>query len=117
MRAVCEQSRPGFGYFVRVPGMFHANLTGFPDWSPLFSFLGITGPISGPRAHRLINAYTLTFFDPHLKGLSTTLLNDPPSPYPTNIGGYLSSASDWCPFRVIPDATPAMQRHSSRQGS
>jgi len=85
MRAVFEQGRPGFGYFVSVPGMFHANLTDFPYWSPLFSLLGITGPIDGPRAHRLINAYSLAFFDQHLKGLPTTLLNGPAGQFPDAI--------------------------------
>jgi heat shock protein HslJ len=80
MRAVYE-SLPGEGYFVNVPGMFHANLTDVPDWSPLTSRLGITGPIDGQRVHRIINAYSLAFFDRHLKGYSTALLDSPGEQY------------------------------------
>jgi predicted dienelactone hydrolase len=73
MRAVFE-SLPGDGYFIRVPGMFHLNLTDLPYWSPLWAWLGITGPINRQRAHSIINAYTLAFFDRHLKGRSAPLL-------------------------------------------
>ena len=76
MRAVFE-SMTGDGYFVRVPGMFHANLTDIPYWSPLWSWLGVTGPIAGQRAHSIINAYSLAFFDRHLRRRSTALLDGP----------------------------------------
>ncbi len=76
------QSLRGDGYFVRVPGMFHANLTDFPHWSPLFSWLGVTGPLDGPLAHDIINAYSLAFFDRHLKGEAEALLDGPASRYP-----------------------------------
>ena len=75
MRAVFEQSLPGNGYFVRVPGMFHANLMDIPYWSPLFSRLGITGPIDGRRAHAIVNAYAIAFFDQQLKGRPAALLD------------------------------------------
>ena len=67
MRSVFERL-PGDGYFVQVPGMFHSNLTDIPSWSPLWPTLGIAGPIDVERAHAIINAYTLAFFDRHLKG-------------------------------------------------
>lgn len=63
------------GYFVQVPGMFHANLTDVPLFSPLTSQLGITGPIDGQRAHAIVNAYSLEFFDRHLRGRSAPLLD------------------------------------------
>jgi Platelet-activating factor acetylhydrolase, isoform II len=81
MRAVFE-SLPGDGYFVQVPGMFHANLTDIPYWSPLFSKLGVTGPIDGQRAHNIVNAYSLAFFDRHLKGRPTPVLLGPVEQYP-----------------------------------
>jgi hypothetical protein len=40
MRAVFER-KPGDGYLVLVPGMFHLNLTDLPLWSPLTSRLGL----------------------------------------------------------------------------
>jgi hypothetical protein len=81
MRAVYE-SVPGNGYFVRIPGMFHVNLTDIPYWSPLFPWLGVTGPVDGERTHRIINSYSLAFFDRHLKGSSVTLLDGASSQYP-----------------------------------
>ncbi len=81
MRAAFESLR-GDGYFVRVPGMVHANLTDIPYWCPLFPWLDITGPLDGPRAHDIINAYSLAFFDRYLKGRPEALLDGPPSQYP-----------------------------------
>ena len=81
MRATFENLR-GAGYFVQLPGMFHVNLTDFPYWSPLFPQLGVTGPIDGQRAHRIINAYALAFFDRHLKGQPAALLNGSAEQYP-----------------------------------
>ena len=81
MRAAFESLR-GNGYFVQVPGMFHVNLTDVPYWSPLFSRLGVTGPIDGQRAHNIINAYSLAFFDRHLLGQPGVLLNRPTEKYP-----------------------------------
>ena len=76
MRAVYE-ALPGDGYLVPVPGMFHLNLTDFPLLTPLAPRLGLTGPIDAGRAHRIVNAYSLAFFDRHLKGLPEPLLDGP----------------------------------------
>ena len=81
MRAAFNGLR-GDGYFVQVPGMFHANLTDVPYWSLLFPWLGITGPIDRRRAHDIINAYSLAFFDLHLRGRPQVLLAGPASQYP-----------------------------------
>lgn len=81
MRAAFK-SVQGDGYFVQVPGMFHANLTDFPYWSPLFPWLGVTGPIDGSRAHDIVNAYSLAFFNRHLKGRPAALLGGLASQYP-----------------------------------
>ena len=81
MRAAFNSLR-GDRYFVQVPGMFHANLTDVPYWSPLFSWFGVTGPIDGQRAHRIVNAYSLGFFDRHLEGQPGVLLNGPTEQYP-----------------------------------
>ncbi|MGB8314360.1 MAG: hypothetical protein WCE69_07705 [Aestuariivirga sp.] len=74
MRAAFENVR-GDGYFVQISGMFHLNLTDIPLWSPILSWLGIIGPIDAKRAHSIINAYSLAFFDQHLKGSPATLLD------------------------------------------
>ena len=81
MRATFENLR-GDGYFVQVTDMFHVNLTDAPYWSPLFSWLGVTGPINGRRAHRIINAYSVAFFDQHLKNRPAALLDGPAGDYP-----------------------------------
>ena len=81
MRAAFE-NLPGDGYFVRITGMFHANLMDIPYWSPLTSQLGITGPIDSQRAHSIINAYSLAFFDRHLKGQPAALLDRQAEQYP-----------------------------------
>ena len=81
MRAVYE-TLPGEGYFVRVPGTFHLNFTDIPNWTPLASWLNLAGPINGQRAHDIINAYSLAFFDRHLVGRPAKLLDGPANQYP-----------------------------------
>jgi predicted dienelactone hydrolase len=81
MRAVFE-SLPGDGYFIQAPGMFHINFTDVPYWSPLFSWLGVIGPIDAQRGFNIINAYSLAFFDRHLKGLPAALLDGPSDQFP-----------------------------------
>lgn len=68
------------GYFVQVSGMFHVNLTDVPYFSPLLRWHGIfgpmvTGPIDATRAHEIINAYTVAFFDRYLAGPPSTILD------------------------------------------
>ena len=81
MRAAFE-GLASAGYFVQLRGAFHFNFTDIPLWSPLTSWLGLTGPIDGQRAHSIINAYSLAFFDRHLKGLPAALLDGPGAQYP-----------------------------------
>ncbi len=81
MRAAFDKSQ-GASYFVQVPGMFHVNLTDIPYWSPLLPWLGITGPIDPLRAHNIINAYSLAFFNRHLLGRAEALIDDDASQYP-----------------------------------
>ena len=81
MRTAFANSR-GPSYFVQVPGMFHVNMTDVPYWSPLLPWLGITGPIDLKRAHNIINAYSLAFFNQHLLGRAEALMDTPASQYP-----------------------------------
>jgi hypothetical protein len=62
--------------------MFHVNLTDIPYWSPLLPRLGITGPIDADRAHHIINAYSLTFFNQQLLGRDEALMDDLARQYP-----------------------------------
>lgn len=70
------------GYLVQITGTFHSNFTDLPRWSPLLRWLGVSGPIDAQRAHHIINAYTLAFFDRHLRNLPTSLLDAPSAPFP-----------------------------------
>ena len=81
MRAVYE-SLPGAGYFVQVPGMFHSNFTDIPNWSPWSTQMRLTGPIDGQRAHDIVNAWSLAFFDRHLSDPTAGPLDVPTARYP-----------------------------------
>lgn len=81
MREAFEKSPQGEGYLVQVLGMFHLNFTDIPYWSPIFSWLGITGPIDGQRGQDIVNAYSLAFFDRYLRGSPSMLLDSSTSPY------------------------------------
>jgi predicted dienelactone hydrolase len=81
MRAVFESLR-GDGYYVQVPGMFHLDMTDAPLVSPEVTRLGLSGPIGGQRARAIVNAYSLAFFDRHLKGRPAALLDRPAEQYP-----------------------------------
>jgi hypothetical protein len=72
----------GDGYLVLVPGMFHPNFSDAPLLSPLTSWLGVTGPIDAQRAHSIVNAYSLAFFDRNLLGRPEKLLDGPAKQYP-----------------------------------
>lgn len=81
MRAVYE-SLPGDGYYVQVPGIFHVDMTDSPMRSPIASVLGISGPVGVERAHEIVNAYSLAFFDRELRGLPATRFDDLIEKYP-----------------------------------
>jgi Platelet-activating factor acetylhydrolase, isoform II len=81
MQEVFRNSRDA-GYFVQVPGMFHINLTDIPNWSPVLRWLRVVGPINAQRAHDIINAYSLAFFNRHLLGQAEVLLDGPARQYP-----------------------------------
>jgi len=81
IRAVFEHL-PGDGYLVLVPGMFHANFSDAAYYSPLMQRLGILGPIDGKRSNRILDAYTLAFFDQYLKGQPAALLDGPSEQFP-----------------------------------
>jgi hypothetical protein len=83
MRAVYERL-PGDGYYVQVPGVFHADMTDVPM---LASRAGLSGPVGVQRAHQIINAYSLAFFDRHLKGQPAVLLMGQADPGLPQLGG------------------------------
>ncbi|SDQ32478.1 alpha/beta hydrolase family protein [Thermostaphylospora chromogena] len=74
---------PGPGYFVLLPDTAnHVDFTDAPAWSPLLRLIGLAGPIGPEQAHTAINAYTLAFFDKHLKDARVPLLDGPSARHP-----------------------------------
>ena len=53
--------------FVLIKGIFHNNFTDGPLYSPLKAATD-AGPMDPVYAHHIINTFTVTFFDRHLKG-------------------------------------------------
>ena len=53
---------------------------GWPE--ALAQVLGLGGPINGRRAHNILNAYSLAFFDRELRGRACGLLDGPSVQYP-----------------------------------
>jgi pimeloyl-ACP methyl ester carboxylesterase len=86
MRAVYNGLK-GDGYFLQVAGLFHVNLTDLPSFSPLLGWHGmwgpmVTGPIDGKRAHNIINAYSVAFFDKYLGGPQSNFLDGSAKQFP-----------------------------------
>ena len=69
-------------YSVTVAGARHFNYSDFGLFSPVFKMAGFVGPIDGERMAEITSAYTLAFFDKHLKGEDVSLLEGPSSDYP-----------------------------------
>jgi predicted dienelactone hydrolase len=69
------------GYYMTVRGTRHMNFSDSPLSSPLKQRTG-AGPISVTRAMRIINDYTLAFFNQFLKKQPQPLLDGPSSEYP-----------------------------------
>jgi hypothetical protein len=81
MRTVYEHL-PGDGYYVQISGAFHLDMTDAPLLSGLVPWPGFSGPIGGARAHRIINEYSVAFFDRELRRQPAPLLDGPPESFP-----------------------------------
>lgn len=81
VRAALEHAT-GDRYLALVPGMYHGDFSDLPFMTPLASRLGLSGALAAERAHRIVSAYQLAFFDRYLKGRPTTLLDGPSAQYP-----------------------------------
>jgi len=71
-------------YLLMVRGTRHLNFSDFSLYGrgSLIRLLGIVGPINGSRCLRIQNEYILAFFDKHLKGQDSGLLDGPSPLYP-----------------------------------
>ena len=75
---------PEDGYRLLVKDAFHVNFSDFNLVSPLFKtpLYGALGSIDTLQMERILNAYTLAFFDQTLKGIPSPLLQGDSSDYP-----------------------------------
>jgi hypothetical protein len=60
---------------LRIAGSGHYDYSDLPLLSPVTRLFKAKGPINGRRAARIINDYTLAFFDSHLRERPSPLLN------------------------------------------
>jgi hypothetical protein len=81
MRAVYERL-PGDGYYVQIPGSFHLDMTDAPFIAALVAWPGLTGPIGADRAHRIINTFSIAFFDRELRHEPAPVLDGPHPEFP-----------------------------------
>ncbi len=72
----------GTTYRIIVAGSMHSNFSDYTFISPLFQLFDLLGPIDGFYMAEITSAYTLAFFDKHLRGKESPLLSGPSSPYP-----------------------------------
>ncbi|GHO99482.1 carboxylic ester hydrolase [Reticulibacter mediterranei] len=82
MQAVFNKEPVGNGYYVSISGMFHANFSDVPYFTPLGPLLGFIGPINAQRGLDIVNAYSLAFFDQYIKAHPAALLAGPSKLYP-----------------------------------
>jgi predicted dienelactone hydrolase len=69
-------------YQIKIRGARHASFGDPCLWGGLLSSVGEAATIDGERMTRIQNVYTLAFFDKHLRGLATPLLDGPSPDYP-----------------------------------
>jgi hypothetical protein len=65
-----------------IAGTSHLDFTDVPMLTPIAAQLGLKGPLSGPRVLRIVDDYSLAFFDQYLKGQPATLLQPELPAYP-----------------------------------
>jgi pimeloyl-ACP methyl ester carboxylesterase len=81
MRSVYEHLRDE-GYFVEIAGSFHLDMTDAGLLAPYVAWPGLAGPIGPERVHRIVNAYSVAFFDRELRHEPAPLLDGPHPTFP-----------------------------------
>jgi len=69
-------------YQVKIRGARHANFGDYPLYGWLIQSSGDKPTIDAQRVIQILNVYSLTFFDKHLKGITSTLLDGPSMDFP-----------------------------------
>jgi dienelactone hydrolase len=72
----------GTCYGLYVIGTKHHNFADENIWSPMLRNFNLLGSIDGYRMLQILNDYVLAFFDEHLKGIESVLLDGPSADYP-----------------------------------
>lgn len=67
-------------YFLTIAGTSHFDFVAVPTFSPLAPLLGVKGPLPARRVMEINTAYLVAFFDKHLLGAPTPLLDGPAYP-------------------------------------
>jgi len=80
-QAVFENAA-GAAYLITIKGTEHYNFTDLTLVSQLAQAFDFSGPISGQQMVRIMNTYSLAFFDKHLKDLPAPLLNGLSAEFP-----------------------------------
>jgi dienelactone hydrolase len=65
-----------------ILGTAHYDFTDLPLLTPIAAQLGLKGPINGKRVMRIVDDYSLSFFNKALLGKPTTLLDGPSKQFP-----------------------------------
>ena len=65
-----------------ILGTKHYDFTDLPLLTPIAAQLGLKGPINGERVMRIVDDYSLSFFNQALLGQPTTLMEAPSAQYP-----------------------------------
>jgi predicted dienelactone hydrolase len=69
-------------YFMTIAGTTHYDFVAVPAISPLAPYLGVKGPLPAQRVLEINGAYLVAFFDAHLRGEASPLLDGPALAYP-----------------------------------
>jgi predicted dienelactone hydrolase len=69
-------------YELRIAGTGHYDFSDLPSLTPLAPMMGLKGPLNADRVTRIIDDYTLAFFDHYLKQQPAPLLDAPSTAYP-----------------------------------
>lgn len=75
----------GDGYHFYIEDTEHYDFTDMPAFSPLAPYLGLKGTLDGEQVSKIVNTYSLAFFDRYLKGETSVILDLPSAEFPEMI--------------------------------
>lgn len=82
LAALQDTARQSAGYYLSIDGTQHYDFVAVPTFSPLAPLLGVKGPLPARRVMDINEVYLMAFFDKHLLGQPTILLDGPSPDYP-----------------------------------